>query len=543
MLQLTLIVFLVVLSTTLAILLWRRRRYQQGKILIGGDIIGQFLAASIENSRSGDFTKIVAHINGILTNHLKCDRVMYLRNRRGRLGARYWTGLESREVERFSLVLAEKGKEELARIGKLVPLEFLDGIIPRPELERIRAMNFNYLFPVSTRGQLAGIYLMHTELAADDPALIFFTSALAYSLSAADHIRLQEKKIRRMENQQRMTLVQTSIDNFGKGEYSRLLRIKNSRQLVSELLKQLSREGKIAQIALYAPDDVQEILSGNWPMKEAVEKALKDGYRLLAGGGRSEKVYAVAELFNNESGPENRLAALADDNVQYLAAVPWVDNKRAILAWSGERADSENSGKLLGFWKSALPLVEHIRRFERAEEMSYTDGLTGMYNFRYFQKRMVEEFQRAKRYGHSLALLIFDMDELKQVNDQYGHQAGDRLLQTFAHILKESVRSIDVISRYGGDEFCLILPETTRNRALLFMDRIQKKIAGSPLLLENLKKEQAYTVSIGGAVYPVDADSVEGLIHTADMALLQAKADGRNCGRLYSSAYEKKPSP
>ncbi|HHI02268.1 MAG TPA: GGDEF domain-containing protein, partial [candidate division Zixibacteria bacterium] len=169
------------------------------------------------------------------------------------------------------------------------------------------------------------------------------------------------------------------------------------------------------------------------------------------------------------------------------------------------------------------------------KEMSYTDGLTGLYNHRYFQKRLTEELQRASRYGRSLALLILDVDDLKVINDNYGHPAGDILLKSLANILSDSVRSIDLISRYGGDEFCLIMSETSRNRARLSMNRIRSRIASNPLRLEGASDNIQYSVSIGGAVYPVDAESVDDLIKAADKALLQAKAEGRNCSRLFQS--------
>ncbi|MCP4703457.1 MAG: GGDEF domain-containing protein, partial [candidate division Zixibacteria bacterium] len=158
----------------------------------------------------------------------------------------------------------------------------------------------------------------------------------------------------------------------------------------------------------------------------------------------------------------------------------------------------------------------------------------------YFKKRLTEELQRAARYGRSLTLLILDVDDLKIVNDNYGHPAGDKLLRSLANIVSDSVRSIDLISRYGGDEFCLIMSETSRNRARLSMDRIRSRIASSPLHLEGEADAIPYSVSIGGAVYPVDAESIEDLIKAADTALLKAKADGRNCSRLFETNYDLK---
>ena len=105
----------------------------------------------------------------------------------------------------------------------------------------------------------------------------------------------------------------------------------------------------------------------------------------------------------------------------------------------------------------------------------------------------------------------------------------------------DSIRAIDVISRYGGDEFCLILPETGRNRARLFMERIRNKIASIKLRIDGVAEVQQYTISIGAAVYPSDADAADKLIRAADMSLLKAKEEGRNCSKLFKPEFNRKP--
>ncbi|MCX6826429.1 MAG: GGDEF domain-containing protein, partial [candidate division Zixibacteria bacterium] len=231
-----------------------------------------------------------------------------------------------------------------------------------------------------------------------------------------------------------------------------------------------------------------------------------------------------------------QLKKLKDSDFRYLTTIPWIENKKAVLAWSGDKLTGDIVTQLEKFQLTALPLVENVNRYEKVEKLSYTDGLTGIHNFRYFQKRIGEEFMRAKRYERSLAFLIFDIDDLKMVNDRYGHLAGDSLLKSFGKILSESVRSNDVISRYGGDEFCLIMPETDRERTQLFMDRIREKIALSYAYEEDTQGKK-YSVSIGGAVYPIDAEAIDELINAADMALLRAKAEGRNRSKLYLPEY------
>jgi diguanylate cyclase (GGDEF)-like protein len=221
-------------------------------------------------------------------------------------------------------------------------------------------------------------------------------------------------------------------------------------------------------------------------------------------------------------------------------AIPWAEKKRAVIAWSSRQKTEDIVERIMGFEKEAISLVENINRYEKVEELSYTDGLTGMYNFRYFQKRIHEELQRAKRYNRYVALLIFDIDDLKAVNDRWGHLAGDSLIKNFGRALTALVRSNDIVSRYGGDEFCLIMPETDHKDAELFMERIRGRIAAGNSFLEWADERLEYTVSTGGAVYPADAQSVDSLIHAADMALLRAKSEGRNCSKMYQPEYNQK---
>jgi len=176
---------------------------------------------------------------------------------------------------------------------------------------------------------------------------------------------------------------------------------------------------------------------------------------------------------------------------------------------------------------------KNIGHFKNIEELSYTDSITGLYNYRYFYKRLTEEVFRAKRFGRKLALVIFDIDDFKIYNDTYGHQAGDQLLKQLGELLSRTVRSIDVVSRYGGEEFCVIMPESDQEECLKFTERLRKSIMNSPFKDDYLKQEHNITVSLGGAIYPYDARSVDRLIYCADMALLKAKSMGKNRSVIY----------
>jgi diguanylate cyclase (GGDEF)-like protein len=135
--------------------------------------------------------------------------------------------------------------------------------------------------------------------------------------------------------------------------------------------------------------------------------------------------------------------------------------------------------------------------------------------------------QRSQRYLHPLSLLMIDLDYFKQINDTFGHPAGDRVLCAVADILRRELRQVDQLARYGGEEFAAILPETAESEALAIANRIRQAIAARPLAISETEGAEL-TISIGLAIFPDDANSVEGLVEKADQSLYAAKAAGRN---------------
>ncbi len=164
---------------------------------------------------------------------------------------------------------------------------------------------------------------------------------------------------------------------------------------------------------------------------------------------------------------------------------------------------------------------------KRLRKLSITDGLTELFNHRHVHELLHEEFERSKRNGESIAVAMLDLDKFKSVNDTYGHPTGDVILYETAQILKETAREIDMIGRYGGEEFICILPDTTEEAAEQFAERVRQAVGDH--VFRDESTEIRMSVSGGVASYPFPGvEHPDALIKRADEALYQAKESGRN---------------
>lgn len=160
----------------------------------------------------------------------------------------------------------------------------------------------------------------------------------------------------------------------------------------------------------------------------------------------------------------------------------------------------------------------------RLRETSFKDDVTGLYNRRFFSLRLEEELSRNRRFNHPVSVVLLDLDGFKAVNDDFGHAAGDETLRDVAQILMRHSRGINVVSRYGGDEFAILLVETPKAGALLYAERIRETVATFPFAHGN-----SVTASFGVASLPGDeAETGEELFRAADEALYRAKRAGKN---------------
>ena len=171
--------------------------------------------------------------------------------------------------------------------------------------------------------------------------------------------------------------------------------------------------------------------------------------------------------------------------------------------------------------------LANIQLRDNLREQAIRDPLTGLFNRRYMLEALEQAHSRSERKGHSIAILMIDLDHFKLFNDNFGHEAGDYVLKATAQVFKDSLRQEDIACRYGGEEFCIVLPDTNENQASLIAERIVKAMSSLELSMNKLSLGTV-TASIGIAVFPDNAVTMDDTIRAADEALYLAKENGRN---------------
>lgn len=242
---------------------------------------------------------------------------------------------------------------------------------------------------------------------------------------------------------------------------------------------------------------------------------------------------------------KKQVHALIDDSVKMpnldrVLIYPFLIEDRVI----GSFMLGFNKGSISEYEKNVLEIltnqtsigISNAMLFEKINLMATTDGLTGVYNHRFFQEKLGEEIERASRYNEKLVFMILDIDFFKKVNDTYGHPVGDLVLKSISQCLKSEARKVDIVARYGGEEFAVIMVQTGKEGGLKFAERLRETIQRKEIFFTGGKLN--VTASIGLSCFPEDARDKPTLIEKADKALYRAKKTGRNRVVVYDSSIE-----
>ncbi len=242
------------------------------------------------------------------------------------------------------------------------------------------------------------------------------------------------------------------------------------------------------------------------------------------------KSYAALQLELKNASPA--LDSLRELGLEILTPIMFQNRLEGIIALGqrlSDRSLDRNEWEHLGILTNIISIsVSNSLLYDEIKQLSYTDGMTNLHNFRYFTLRLNEEVIRHRRMKTDLSLLILDVDHFKNYNDTLGHPAGDEVLKKFARILKHTARENDIVARYGGEEFAIILPGTSKEGASIVAQRIRENIENTYFPHEEIQPLGKVTVSVGIATMPEDAKTAEELTQKADAALYYAKRHGRN---------------
>lgn len=172
--------------------------------------------------------------------------------------------------------------------------------------------------------------------------------------------------------------------------------------------------------------------------------------------------------------------------------------------------------------------IQNAYYVDRVRQLAYIDGLTGIFNRRYFDMRIAQEMERARRYNSNLSVIMLDIDNFKRLNDDFGHLLGDEVLRQVSSVLSQQLRKVDVVCRYGGEEFAVLLPQISAEQAFSVAEKLRREVAGYRFS----GVPCAVTISAGAAAHPIHGGSRDEVMKAADTALYTAKQAGRNCVRM-----------
>jgi diguanylate cyclase (GGDEF)-like protein len=333
------------------------------------------------------------------------------------------------------------------------------------------------------------------------------------SMNRAIDLITAERKIYQFDHQQ---LGCTLLENWGIPQsVVRPIRYHHEPDLAPEQDRQASS-------VLYLANLLSTIYSGTETAENVreLQKKMADFYNITADQTRTlldnvaEKSLDILKIFEIDPGqmkPYSQMLQEANDELGKLN----LSYEQLVLELKESKEKSEK-------------FANELRKANiKLEDLAFRDGLTNLYNHRYFQEILGKEMARAKRYNHSLSLVMFDIDFFKKVNDSYGHPAGDQVLINLAQAISKAVRPSDIITRYGGEEFAVILPETNQAGLKVFAERLRRCAESITTMSKTVTIK--ITISCGGVHFsPHDNVTQQELINIADRGLFLSKKNGRN---------------
>ncbi|MGO8793694.1 MAG: diguanylate cyclase [Candidatus Sulfotelmatobacter sp.] len=379
--------------------------------------------------------------------------------------------------------------------------------------------------PLMSRDEVVGVLDCQSDrLDHFDPdtidLLTLFSTQASIALQNAHLYSLEQNRARQLQAINAIAQQTTAV-----------LELEELLRRVCELIQEAFR---VAHVSLFLREDHDLVLRAH---HGTLTLRIPEGGRFSA----STEPWASV-LAGNSTSMERYLSKLPSTAKFFLESasrvcIPLVSfgQTLGILALDSDLPDAFRNGDLQSLESVAdicATAIQNAHYVERVKQLAYLDGLTGIFNRRFFEMRIMEEIERARRFGTGMAVIMADIDQFKRLNDEFGHVLGDEVLRQVSSLFHQQLRKIDVVCRYGGEEFAILLTQANPQHAMHIAEKLRKMVAkwqfpGVP---------RTVTISAGAAAYPDHGTTRDELVRAADAALYTAKQSGRNHVCLAASA-------
>jgi len=396
-------------------------------------------------------------------------------------------------------------------------------------LEKVAETRSEVAIPLLVRDEVVGILDFQSEQAD------FFTSEMIDLLTlfstqaslAIENARLYSMERRRAEQLEAINAVAKKT--------TRVLDLDELLTVVCRLLLDWFRIDHVA--VLLAEGDTLRVRA----YEGRLTPNLAMGSILSPGAGLAARALSTGRsvIENDVNSIEGYIAGFAETQSEMCVPLIIFGEKLGVLALDSAARNvfvPDDIQPLESVADICAAAIQNAHNFDRMKQLAYVDGLTGIHNRRYFEMRVMEELERAGRFQGRMSLIMLDIDHFKKMNDEFGHLLGDEMLRAVSSILKQQLRKMDMVCRYGGDEFAIVVPETTGESAMRVAEKLRRQVEthffpGVP---------RPVTISCGVADYPAHGITRDEVVAAADAALYLAKQAGRN--RVASASMKKEYS-
>jgi diguanylate cyclase (GGDEF)-like protein len=402
-------------------------------------------------------------------------------------------------------------------------------IFEKHELDKLQSRLW---VPLLLRGDIIGLLTLGEKLdyqPFDDFELYFLKQIGAHAAASLNTCRLYEERKKEKEDMDKTLQNLSLLYSIGKA----MNYISDLKKLLQFILSQAIEitSAEKGSIMLYDPETdslIMRVLAGlaDTHYQEKVNNNEIKCRSFKPGEGIAGRVYLTARpMIVNNIQEDNVFIESETSFVNSIACIPMVvySDVIGVINVTNKQDQKEFSDEDLQMLKAVADQAAVAVNKAQLWDMAVTDSLTGLYVRRYFMAKLQEEIRRAERYNRVISIVMADLDKFKNINDTYGHDAGDLVLQTIGNFLQNNIRDVDIIARYGGEEFVMMIPEADQEAAFALSQRLRHQI--SKIEFDDIPPT---TISLGIATYPFDGSAWEDLIKKADAAMYAAKQAGRN---------------